>query len=384
MKNLMLPFLFLFSCSFLFTSCSTEDFEPQNEPPNEPPISSNFDSYLQDEMDRQNIPALSVVIFKEEEILYEKYLGKSQIQDNVALESNHLFLLASISKVVTATALLQLQEDGLFDLDDKINDYLPFNVNVPNATTDITFRMLLTHTSAIADGSALDDQYYFGEDSPVALADFLENYLVPSGDFYDAEDNFYDFEPGSDNEYSNTGNALIGLLVETISGMNFNTYCKQNIFTPLGMTNTAWRLDEISQTIVQPYIYENGEYEAVEHYTFTDYPNGGLRSTGKDMFRFLSAFAQGGTFENFELLSAATVQAMTTPQIPDLDNTMGLHLFQMNAANNLWGHDGGEEGVATIMAFNPTTKIGAVILTNQGDANLDAMLVETYKKGEEL
>lgn len=60
----------------------------------------------------------------------------------------------------------------------KINDYLPFNVAVPNQATAITFQMLLTHTSGIADGSALDDQYYYGEDSPVALASFLENYLV--------------------------------------------------------------------------------------------------------------------------------------------------------------------------------------------------------------
>ena len=136
--------------------------------------------------------------------MQEDYFGTSQVQQNVALADDHLFLLASISKVVTATALLQLYEDGLFDLDDKINDHLSFNVSIPNHSTDITFRMLLTHTSGIADGSALDGQYYYGEDSPIVLGDFLENYLSPNGNLYNANENFHDFAPGSQHEYSNT------------------------------------------------------------------------------------------------------------------------------------------------------------------------------------
>ena len=173
-------------------------------------------------------------------------------------------------------------------------------------------------------------------------------------------------------------------MVQQISGIDFDDYCKQNIFDPLGMTNTSWRLDEISQTIVQPYDYVNGQNEAIDHYTFTDYPNGGLRSTGKDMFKFLSAFVQEGTANNYQLLNAETISSMITPQIPSLANDMGLHLFLMNTANNLWGHDGGEQGAATIMAFNPTTNIGAIVLTNQGEADLDEILVEAYKFGLEL
>jgi len=373
MKTLLNRYAIILSLLFVFSNC-TETVEPID-------TVANFEAYLAEEIDNQNIPALSALIFKDENILHESLLGKSNIEQNVTLENNHLFLMASVSKVITATALLQLFDQGLFGLDDKVNDYLSFNVNVPNYSTDITFRMLLTHTSAIGDGSALDGQYYYGEDSPVALGDFLENYLTPSGNLYDADDNFHDFEPGSKFEYSNTGNALIGLLVEQISGVGFNDYCKQNIFTPLGMTNTAWRLDEITQTIVQPYNYANGQYTAIQHYTFTDYPNGGLRSTTKDMFKFLSAFAMGGTVNSFELLKTETINLMTSPQIPTLKSDVGLHLFLFNVENNLWGHDGGEQGVATIMAYNPTTKIGAIILTNQGDADLDAMLVETYKFG---
>ena len=87
---------------------------------------------------------------------------------------------------------------------------------------------------------------------------------------------------------------------------------------------------------------------------------------------------------NYELLTANTINSMITPQIPLLDNEVGLHLFLMNPENSLWGHDGGEQGVATIMGFNPVTKVGAIILTNQGEVELDEILVEAYQLGLEL
>ena len=170
---------------------------------------------------------------------------------------------------------------------DPINDYLDFGVSVPGYSESISFKMLLTHTSGIADGSALDDQYYYGEDSPVSLDYFLRNYLVPGGEYYNASENFHDFEPGTSHEYSNEGSALIAVLVEQITGVSFVTYCRENIFNPLDMSNTFWRLGNATGTIVQPYDYVSGSNKEIQHYTFTDYPNGGLRSTAKDLHKFL-------------------------------------------------------------------------------------------------
>jgi CubicO group peptidase (beta-lactamase class C family) len=346
---------------------------------------ADFELFVAEEMESQRIPALSALIFKEENILYEHYFGYANIQQQLALADDHLFLLASISKVVTATALLQLHEAGHFGLDDPINDYLPFAVNIPGYSKGVTFRMLLTHTSAIADNDpVLDGQYYYGQDPPVSLSFFITNYLASGGAFYDADENFYDFEPGTEYEYSNIGSALIGLLVEEVSGMDFNTYCQQRIFAPLGMEHTAWRLDEIAQTIVTPYDYRAGQNRPIPHYTNADYPNGGLRSTARDMFKLLSALALGGQAGNYRLLSQATVNAMMTPQIPAIDDEVGLHFFLMDHQNNLWGHDGGEQGVATIMAFNPATKTGALIFANQGEADLDEILAAAYELGQKL
>ena len=138
-----------------------------------------FEQYLEFQIGNQSIPTMSVVIFRGDSILYENYLGQSNIEENKPLEQNDLFMLASMSKMVTGAALMQLHDEGHFQLDDTINHYLPYEVVVPKDTTNtpITFRMLLTHTSGIADGPALLDQYFFEEDSPVELKIFIKNYF---------------------------------------------------------------------------------------------------------------------------------------------------------------------------------------------------------------
>jgi len=364
----------LFLCLFLaasFTNCGDDFLEvPEIETPSTENPSSTFESYLLSEMSRQKIPALSTLVFQDNQIKYQSTLGFSNVEQEVALAEDHLFLLASISKTITATALLQLYDDA-------INDYLPFEVNVPNQSTPITFRMLLTHTSGINDGEALDDQYYFNEDSPVALRFFLENYLVPNGEFYNASQNFHNFQPGTQHEYSNEGSALIGLLVEEIAKQDFRTYCQENIFSPLNMTNSFWRLSEINQPIVT--LYESAE--AVTPYTFTDYPNGGLRSNAADLYKFLQMLMNQGEVGGTQILKASTVTEMLNPQIRAIDDEVGLHFFVMNAANNLWGHDGGEQGITTIMAFNQATKAGAIILASESDVDLEEMLVKAYEEG---
>ncbi len=349
---------------------------------------ADFDEYLEAEMEGQKIPALGVLLFKDGQILHEAYLGESNIEQNRALSANSLFLLASVSKIITATALMQLHEQGRFGLDEPINDYLPFSVAVPNYSTPITFRMLLTHTSGIDDATTITDGYYYGQDSPVALLDFMQSYLSTSGSLYDAANNFFDFEPGTMHEYSNAGSALIGVLVEQISGVEFNAYCKNNIFSPLGMTQSFWRLDEAQQSglpLVQPYKKAGTSFDPIEHYTFSDYPNGGLRSSARDLYILLNAFAQGGRgANNHQLLNSATVQMMLSEQIPDLDGDMGLHIYKVEDEYGLWGHGGGEDGVATLVAFHPSTKIGVVLLANQEDADLFPILAEAYKLSLEL
>lgn len=367
-------YLVLIIALFLYSSCDKDAAEINT--------ASDMDTYLEGEVESQNLPALAVLIYEGESIKYESYLGYSDVENQQALEQDDMFLLASISKMVTGTALLQLYENGDIALDDPINDYLPFDVKVPDQTTAITFRMLLTHTSGINDGTNAGIFYSDGKDSDLSLGEYMEKYLKEAGELYDAEDNFYDYEPGTGYNYSNMATALIGHLVTEISGIDFNDYCSANIFQPLEMDKTYWSLTAALQsnnTIVKPYEYVSGDFEALEHYTFPDYPNGSLRATPRDMMHFSSALAQEGTFAGFQMLKEATVNEMLSLQIPNLDATQGLITFALEDLDNVWGHDGGEKGVSTILGFNPSNDIGVIVLTNLEDADVSSIFMEAYK-----
>ena len=140
----------------------------------------NLDDYIISKMNYYNIPGLAACIVKDGEIYWTGTYGYANIEDSVEVSDSTLFILASVSKTITGVALMQLWEKGLFQLDDDVNNYLPFEVHNPNHPDSIiTFRMLLTHTSSINDN--WDEMPYYAGDSPIPLGEYLENYLVPGG-----------------------------------------------------------------------------------------------------------------------------------------------------------------------------------------------------------
>lgn len=386
----------LFLLSILFISltaiqgCKKKQIDPIILP--EVPVEENsditaFNTYLSEQLNTLNIPGISVTIFKKDEILYNKQMGKANIQDNENLTKDHLFLMASASKMVTAIALLQLYEYGHFALDDAINDHLPFTIESPNSTTPITFRMLLTHTSGIADGSVLDDLYYYGYDSPLPIEYFVEEYLIPNGAFYDATENFKNFEPGTQYEFSNAATTLMAYLVERISSQYFHLYCQNEIFTPMGMTQTYWKLNRAKQStfpLVTPYTFANNQFNPIDDYAVTHYPSIGLRTTGKDIMKFFSALANDGYYNNLHVLDEATVDLMFSSQIPSINNKIGYHVTLLDPINFLWGDDRSAKGASTIVAVGPFSEMGIIIMANEGNIDLKNILAEGYQLGLKL
>ena len=109
-------------------------------------------AFIQTIMNTYSIPGLSIAVIKNQNIVWENYFGYANISDEVLVDENTMFILSSVSKTITATALMQLFEDDLFELEDDIDNYLPFNVNHPDYPfIPITFKMLLSHTSGIQD-----------------------------------------------------------------------------------------------------------------------------------------------------------------------------------------------------------------------------------------
>lgn len=337
-----------------------------------PNPSAAIDAEIQAVMSGRHLPGLSTVVVKDGEIVWMQSYGFANTDLETPYTDTTSQMIASISKVFTGIAIMQLYEQGLLELDEGINNYMPFDVEIPNyENVPITFRMLLTHTSSIKDGNALDNYYNWNGDPLITLADCMERYFSPTGQDYNPNNNFVHHPPGSVYEYSNIAVALEGYLVELISGMPFSDYCEQNIFAPLCMSNTHWFLAEYPNLnmLANPHDYYAGQYEPLDHYSFADYPDGLLHTNVRDMANFMIAVLQGGVLQNSQMLSASTLDEMFTPQVPSLDPTQGLQFykepFQVSSGPiELWGHSGGEYGISTEMYFDLDNDMGIAVFAN--------------------
>jgi CubicO group peptidase (beta-lactamase class C family) len=353
-----------------------------------PNPSSGIDNQITSVMNTKNLPGTSTLIVKNGEIVWRESYGYANTDLSTPFTDTTSLMIASVSKTFTGIALMQLYEDGLLGLDDAINDYLSFDIKIPNYESyPITFRMLLTHTSSITDSDAMDNYYNWNGDPTISLADCIERYFSVTGSDYSATDNFLNSQPGTVYEYSNMATALEGYLVEVISGKPFNQYCNQNIFTPLCMKNTHWFLSEYQNLnmLANPHDYYNSQYEPIDHYGFADYPDGMLRTNVTDLANYMLAILQNGSFHSETLLTASSLNNMFTLQVPALDPTQGLQFykksFNVTSGNiSLWGHDGGEYGISTEMWFDHNKNMGIAVLAN-GDNDVSGIVEILYNYG---
>jgi CubicO group peptidase (beta-lactamase class C family) len=350
-----------------------------------PNPSPELDAYILDEMDYENLPGMSTLIVKGGEIVWVESYGMADIENNVPVTDNTAFLMASVSKLFMATAFMQLEEDGLIDLDEDINTYLPFDVFNPNyPNISITSKMLMTHTSSIADDwSSMDTHYTIG-DPTITLEDYMEMYFSTSGVDYDAQNNFNNNLPGTDFDYSNMAADLAGYLVEVVSEELFNEYSNTHVFDELCMDNTSWYLSDFDTlNVARPYDWQGGQFNPYAHYGFPGYTSGLLRSNVLDLANFMIAYLQNGWFNNNQLLSEASIDEMLTFQVPDIDDRQGINWYTEEiylsggGVVDLWGHNGGEGGSTTELYINPDNQIGIVVLSN-GEGELLYVVDELY------
>jgi CubicO group peptidase (beta-lactamase class C family) len=186
------------------------------------------------------------------------------------------FHLASVSKVVTGAAVMQLWEQGRFQLDDPIAPHLDFPVVNPRHAEPITFRQLFTHTSSISDDNYRD--FLVTGDPVLGLRDFLVGYLTPGGKWFTPEGSFGDAAPGARYAYSNVATSLAGYLAERIGTAPLTVQTRDRIFHPLSMGPAAWRLADLSHAdIATPYDEKDGKLSPIDPIGYPDWPAGLLR-----------------------------------------------------------------------------------------------------------
>lgn len=273
--------------------------------------STQLDSIIIATMSSNHIPGLSALITKKDGgIVWKRNYGYANVAQNKEVEDTTLFLLASISKTILATAVMQFWEADSFNLDDPINNYLQgFQVFNPYYPSDIiTIRMLMTHTSGINDRYPWFHNFTCCGDSPILLDSFLVNYLTPGGSYYDPTLNFYNIAPGTVYNYSNIGSSILALLVERFSGLSFNQYCRENIFIPLEMHKSSFLLSELdTNDIATPYLWSGGQYVPYCHQGHPWYPVCFLRSNKIELSNFLSAYMNWGNYNGNTILDSLTV-----------------------------------------------------------------------------
>ena len=332
------------------------------------PELAEVDAELTALMEDHRIPGLAACIVEGDRLAWCQGYGYADADRGLPVTSQTPFLLASVSKAVAATAVVQGHEQGVLDLDEDIDEVLPFAVSHPEAPgRAITPRMLLAHTGGIDDNwDVLDDTYVDGADSPVALLDFLESYLVPGGSRYDEVWNYTELGPGEESTYSNVGAALAAGSLEAASGQPFAAWCEQEIFAPLGMEGSAWFLSELDEdTVARPHEWRAGGFEVLDHYGFPDYPSGQLRAPAVDVARFLRAAMGGGAGPEARILGAEAQAEMLEVAWPELDPDQGLGWYRWELdGETVWGHNGGEVGASTEILWWPERDRGVVVLMN--------------------
>ena len=306
---------------------------------------------MQEMIAKNEIAGTVTVVVKKDKVLHLESTGFADVAAKRPMTPDTLFWIASMTKPITGTAILMLQDEGKLNVADPVAKYLPefANLKTPSGKrAHLTIAQILTHTSGLGEASGPEAQ------KAKTLADLVPLWLaVPM-----------QYEPGEKWKYTQSGINAAARIVEVVSGMSFDAFLQKRLFDPLGMKHTTFYLTpELRSRLVTAYAKnkDTGLLEPVPprpEFGPRDRPpqgNGGLYSTAPDYARFCQMLLNGGRFKGHRYLSPAAMKFLTTPQTGDLptgffqNNTFGNH-----GANYGWG-------IATCIVRTPHEGVAAML-----------------------
>lgn len=335
-----------------------------------------LENNIQEILKKYEAVGLAVQVVKDNKVVYKKAFGYADLESGKKLKTDGVFRIASISKSFTATALMQLVEEGKVSLEDDFGDLVGFPVRNPNFPDEvITLEMVLSHTSSISDQNG-----YFTLDviNPEKNKDWAKSYST--------------YRPGSQYQYCNLNYNMAGAVIERLTGHRFDHEISDRILKPLKL-KAGYNVDELdAHKFVKLYSYNekekkykaqpaayNSPQKALENYqlgvsTPVFSPTGGMKISSDDLTTYMRMHMNFGHFKNQNILAIESSKSMQNPRIETKYGGYGLALTQNNTLipdEEMIGHTGDAYGLYSNMYFEPNKKFGFVVITNGARASYD-------------
>jgi CubicO group peptidase (beta-lactamase class C family) len=317
------------------------------------------DSLIPQALERSQIPGAVFVLVKDREVVFAKGYGYADLErHSTVMAPKTLFRVGSVSKLFTATAVLQLRERGRVSLDTDVNTYLKgFRIGNPIGKP-VTLWNLLTHTGGF------DDRY-------IGIAARKEADRTPLGDYLARSMPQCVMPPGELIVSSNHGIALAGYVVEAVSGEPFERVIEENIFKPLGMARSSFLLPEhLVNDLATGYELRGGSLRPVPFDFLNDAPAGGLVTTATDIARFMVAHLQDGQFGDVRILEVESARAMHRRQFSHHSALPGIGYGFWEGFENgrrVLYQTGAARGFMSTLALLPDVGIGIFVAFNRYD-----------------
>lgn len=340
MKSILFPIVLV----LLFSSCTKK--EAQTKPVSN--LESHVDSLIKTYIDSSKIAGIAIGVFKRDEKILLKSYGFADLEFDVKLPVNASFEIGSITKQFTAAAILQLAENRKINLDDEITKYINFNTQGKR----ITVRQLLSHTSGIKGYTEMPE---FGI---LSMQKYSRDTLLRI-----MEKKSYDFDPGEELIYSNTGFFMLGLIIEKVSGLTYEEYVQKNLFERAGMTNSYYGSEnKVIKNRAHGYDTDKDGLVRAAYLNHTwPFAAGSLCSTVEDLVNWNNALHHG------KILSDSMYQEYISPfRLNDGTLTRyakGITVTDHNG-RKMFEHAGGINGFLSENRYFPNENISIIVLIN--------------------
>jgi CubicO group peptidase (beta-lactamase class C family) len=316
----------------------------------------------------KGVASVSIALVRDDEIVWTAAYGYANYRMKTPATPETIYVTGSTFKAVTATAILQLVEQGKCKLDDPVNKFLGDAQIDDDEENPVTFRHILSHTSGLTPGARTVAVW------SRTLPASLEEFTAGLSSIRPVEEKY---------EYNNFAYGMAGLLVEKISGMSYEDYVVKNILKPLGVkTRHPVEPDaRMVERMALPYVTTSSEKpHPVRQTRFDVFPAGDIYLTAEDMARFLAAHLNEGKFQGARILDKKSAREAHRKQF--FDYGLGWQISESEDGHAIIEHGGSVSGFITYMAGDLDAKVGAYVMSNSNNMRAIAMAALTLLRGE--